>query len=85
MTDEVLYFSAIWCAPCRVVSSNVERLKIQYPQVKFTKVDVDQEAAAASTFQIRSVPTLVHLQDGKEVARVVGAKTVDDLAKGLRL
>jgi thioredoxin-like negative regulator of GroEL len=83
--NEVLYFSAVWCAPCRVVSNNVERLKAQYPDVKFRKIDVDESAEAASAFQIRSVPTLVHLQDGKEVARVVGARTVDDLAKGLGL
>lgn len=85
MIEEVLYFSAVWCAPCRVVSNNVERLKLQYPEVKFTKIDVDERAETASTFQVRSIPTLVHLQDGKEVARVVGAKTVEDLAKGLRL
>lgn len=85
MIDQVLYFSATWCAPCRVVAANVERLRQRYPQVEFRKVDVDEYAEEASTQGIRSVPTLVHIRDGIEVGRVVGAKTVDDLAKGLGL
>lgn len=85
MSDQVLYFSAVWCAPCKVASSNVKRLKEKYPDIEFHKLDVDDDVKPAQLYQVRSVPTLVHLVDGKEVARVVGVRTVEDFAKELSL
>ena len=85
MNDIVYYFSAKWCAPCKVVSPSVEALELKFPAVKFQKVDVDEEYELADKYSIRSMPTLVHVKDGVEVARVVGARTRDDIIKELKL
>lgn len=85
MADCVLYFSAEWCGPCVVMGRNVEWLADKFPSVEFRKYNVDSEATLVRDYQIRSVPTLVHLVDGLEVARVVGVKTREDLALQLRL
>lgn len=85
MTDVVYYFSATWCAPCRVVSPNIEALAHRFPAVEFHKIDVEEEAALADKYRIKSMPTIVRVKDGVEIARVVGAKTREDIAKGLQL
>ncbi len=83
--SEVLYFSAPWCAPCRVVGRSVEKIDKQFADVTFRKVNIDDEAELAREHGVRSIPTLVHLKDGREIARVVGARTKDDLIKELGL
>ena len=67
MSIEVLKFSASWCTPCKVLSAtlkDVEGLK---------EIDIDQNRDLTAQYTVRSVPTLVFLQDGKEVDRTVGA------------
>lgn len=85
MANKVLYFSASWCAPCRVVGTHVKELEEEFKEVDFEKIDVDEQAELASKQGVRAVPTLVHLQDGQEVARVSGARSKKDLIKDLQL
>lgn len=44
-----------------------------------TEIDIDQDTASTVKYQIRGVPTLILLEDGKEVKRTSGAKTLDAL------
>lgn len=71
-------FWAEWCGPCRMVGPVVEELAGEYDgRVKFVKVNVDQASALASKHQIFSIPTLVLIKDGQEVAKQVGAAGKD--------
>jgi len=83
--SEVLYFSAKWCGPCIVVGKSVEKIDAQFEDVTVKKVDIDVESELAQEYGVRSIPTLVHLKDGHEVARVVGARTKEDLINELGL
>lgn len=72
-------FWADWCAPCKMIAPIVEELANEYDgKVKFAKLDVDANPKVASTFGIRSIPTLLIFKDGSPVGQVVGAvpKTV---------
>lgn len=67
-------FWAPWCGPCRAVSPVLERLAGELPgELKLVKVNVDEAPMLAQRFQVRAVPTLVVLHDGKVVARRAGA------------
>jgi len=85
MANKVLYFSASWCAPCRVVGKHVDKLEAEFKEVEFEKIDVDEQPELALERSVRAVPTLVHLQDGQEVARVSGAHSKKDLIRDLQL
>ena len=68
-------FWATWCGPCRMVAPAVEKIAAQYEgRALVGKVDVDAEPALAQRFGIMSIPTLVVLKDGREVARTVGVQ-----------
>ncbi|HNJ03954.1 MAG TPA: thioredoxin, partial [Leptospiraceae bacterium] len=65
-------FWAEWCGPCRMVAPIVEELSSEMPQVKFAKVNVDENQRIAQTLGITAIPTLVLYKDGQPVDRVVG-------------
>ena len=65
---------ATWCGPCRMVSPALERLATQRAgTLKLVKVDVDQAPRLSQRFEVRSVPTLMVLRDGRLLARQAGA------------
>lgn len=69
----VLYFTATWCGPCRVISPLFSSLAGKYPKVVFLKVDIDEARDVAARWNISSVPTFFFIRNGKELDKVVGA------------
>jgi thioredoxin 1 len=66
-------FYASWCGPCQVLSPLLESLEKELAEVKFVKVNVDEEQEAASSYSIMSIPTVIIFKDGKVVERLTGA------------
>jgi thioredoxin 2 len=65
---------AQWCGPCRAVSPALEQVATQLAgAVKLVKVDVDAAPGLSQRFDVRAVPTLMVIKDGKVVARQSGA------------
>ena len=81
----LLDFWATWCGPCRMLAPEIEEIAREREDIKVGKVNVDDEGALASAFGIVSIPTVVLVQDGKEVARSVGYRRKDDLLSALEL
>ena len=78
----LLNFSADWCAPCRAMEPTLEALRAKgYP---IRKVDVDREPALAQRHGVTSLPTFVMLADGREVGRLVGRASLDQLEQMCR-
>lgn len=70
----ILYFTAEWCNPCQRTRPIAEELK-RDGIIDFIFVDADTERELIEKFAIRSVPTYILLDDGREIARMNGAKT----------
>jgi thiol-disulfide isomerase/thioredoxin len=70
----VLYFTAEWCNPCQRTRPIAEELK-RDGIIDFVFVDADTELELLEKFGIKSVPTYILLEDGREVKRMNGAKT----------
>ena len=82
--SHVLYFTAEWCNPCQRTKPIAEELK-RDGLVDFVFVDADTEVELLEKFGIKSVPTYILLEDGREVKRMNGAKTRDDFLKFINL
>lgn len=72
--SHVLYFTAEWCNPCQRTRPIAEELK-RDGLIDFVFVDADSEIELLEKFGIRSIPTYILLEDGREVKRMNGAKT----------
>jgi thioredoxin 1 len=67
-------FWAPWCGPCRAIAPVLDSLVAESAgRVKLAKVNVDEEPALAGRHEIRSIPTILMVKDGRIVDRVVGA------------
>lgn len=73
---QVLYFSAPHCAPCRTFKPIMESLQ---SEMSITFIDVDASPQTAQTWNVRSVPTTLVIQNGIERGRFVGAKSKDEI------
>jgi thioredoxin 1 len=78
-----LDFWAPWCGPCRMMEPVLAELADEYSTVTIGKLNVDENPAVATKFDILSIPTLVVFAEGKIAKKIVGAmakkKLVDEL------
>ncbi|MBY5950700.1 thioredoxin [Algoriphagus marincola] len=81
-TPVLVDFFATWCGPCKMMQPILEDTSRQLGErIKIVKVDVDRNPLAASTFQVRGVPTLILFQKGKVLWRESGVVPAHQLVK----
>ena len=71
---EILRFTATWCQPCKALAQQLEELGLDKD---ITVVDIDEQQDLAIKYGVRSVPTLIAVNNNKEVKRMVGVKAKD--------
>jgi thioredoxin 2 len=76
---------APWCGPCRTIAPVVEELAHELAgRVVVAKLNVDENPRTAQRFALRSIPTLLVLEGGREVDRIVGAQPKDAILRHLQ-
>jgi thioredoxin 1 len=69
----VIDYWAPWCGPCLGFAPIFEQVSNDNPDIKFVKVNTDEEQALAGHFQIRSIPTLMIFRENIIVFEQAGA------------
>jgi thioredoxin 2 len=81
----VVDFWAPWCRPCRMMAPAYEQAaKTLEPHLRLVKVNTEEEQALAARFGIQSIPTVLLLRGGREVARQSGALGAQDIVQWVR-
>lgn len=76
-------FFASWCGPCRMVSPIVDAIAEERSDIKVVKINVDDSPELASRFGVMSIPTLVVIEGGREVNRLMGARPKEAILEAL--
>jgi thioredoxin 2 len=71
---------AAWCGPCRIIAPMIDQLaKDHAGKVLVGKLNVDENKQTAARFNVQGIPTLLILQNGREVDRIVGVGTKESI------
>ena len=69
----IVDFYADWCGPCRKLAPIVEEIEQELSdKIKFTKINTDENIEVAKEYQVSGLPTLLVINNGKVVERMVG-------------
>ena len=78
-------FGAPWCGPCRTMAPHFEAAAAQLePDLRLAKLDTEAHPELGGRFGIRSIPTMVLFQAGREIGRVSGAMSSADIVRWAR-
>ena len=73
-------FWAEWCEPCRIMSAYVGFLAQDYAdKLLVAALDVDENPLTSEQFNVMGLPTLILLRAGRELDRVVGVTSYEEL------
>ncbi len=81
---QAILFTANWCSACQTMKPIVEQVTKE-TNVQLAKIDTDYDVSLTQQYNIKSIPTLVILENGNEIKRAVGtqsAEAIKNLIKG---
>jgi len=73
---KILYFSAAWCGPCKMLGPIMESLS---GQINYEKIDVDNNQDLSIQYEVRNIPTLILVENGEAVGRLTGLQQKDQI------
>jgi thioredoxin 1 len=78
-------FWAQWCGPCKMQTRILEDqvAPVIGDRAKLCKLDVDQAAALATRFKVKSIPAIFIFKDGQQAGSFVGLQNGETLVKAL--
>ncbi len=81
----IIDFYAIWCPPCTKLAKNLEEFdKVKKVDLTIFKVDIDKQRELMKKYNVKSIPTLVYVKDGKVLATKRGKKSVEQLQENVK-
>jgi thioredoxin len=79
----IVDFYATWCGPCKRLAPILDDLSWEYrDKIKFYKIDTDKNREVSGVFQIKSIPTLMYVNNKGELLAVqAGLPSREQLVK----
>ena len=77
MKEEILFFSAPWCGPCKQMKTMLtENIR---DELNIKIIDITEDMEIAAKYEVMNVPSFVKVKDDKVISRKVGSTTIEKL------
>lgn len=76
------YFSS-WCEPCKTIAPILEKFSEEYKNIDFYKVNTEEQQELASSFGIRSIPSILLIPITGQPQMIQGALSKDIFKKAI--
>lgn len=77
----VIDLYADWCGPCRMLAPVLAELESEYPDVKFCKINVDNDPELAKAFNVKNIPMVAFVKDNTFADMSIGFVPKENLKK----
>jgi len=77
-------FYADWCGPCKMTAPIIDKLAESMQDIKFVKVNVDENQQLASQYSVFSIPTFMIFKEGKVSNQFVGAHSKEGFEEEIK-
>ncbi|KKQ38887.1 MAG: Thioredoxin [Candidatus Roizmanbacteria bacterium GW2011_GWA2_37_7] len=77
-------FYADWCGPCKMTSPIIDELAKTMKEVKFVKVNVDENQQLAGQYSVFSIPTFMIFKNGAMKNQFVGAHSKEGFEEEIK-
>jgi thioredoxin 2 len=75
---------APWCGPCRMMAPVIDQLAAELAgRVRVVKLNIDENPITSSRFGVRSIPTLLIMDQGREISRLLGLRPKEEILRAL--
>lgn len=74
-------FSAKWCGPCRMLEPVIESISKNYNVIQ---IDIDESSDIAAQYAVMSIPTLLVMKNGQEMAKEIGYRNEEEIENMLK-
>jgi thioredoxin 1 len=80
----ILEFGAGWCPHCQGAQPAIEAALVEHPEVRHVKVGDGKGKPLGRSFQVKLWPTLIFMNDGQELARLVRPMGASEVRSALQ-
>ena len=78
-------FYAPWCASCRAMTPTLERFAQKHTGLMVCTINTDDSPELSGRYKIMSIPTLIYMEGGRELARNTGVTSLRGLEQMLEV
>lgn len=83
----IVYFYAKWCGPCKIANQFLNEIKKIYDvkmnvlkdKINILEIDVDEDTLLATTYNVKSIPTIYVFMNGAIIWYCVGLSNINML------